>query len=365
LQPNLKPEQPAMALNTAVEPINWRPWVLAGTLSLLLHGLVLAVFPTTPTDLWQTETSVTVAINQSHSGFTSAAKPGTEPKSENLVEDVENNIRATEKPGQETEASQTAGKTRQAKQEPDAPKSNAPFSVKDDSQITDDFVSAKAPAEILPTDIQKDEVASDSQLTSDNDTAQKEFSSPAENVQGDPRDKGNKKADQLTREDITKPLTATENKEVNQQSAAKAKDEFLENTTTTPIEETTGSEKYVMPEIPTTKNSEPPNPGTKAAMHSVNEPQSQSASSGKCFKGGATYPKRALRRKLEGQVVLEIQVSELARINQINIKESSGHSVLDKAAINQANKYKLRPNQLSGMAVSGVITCTVKFKINQ
>ena len=49
--------------------------------------------------------------------------------------------------------------------------------------------------------------------------------------------------------------------------------------------------------------------------------------------GNLNYPEEARRRKLAGQLVLDVALNPDGKINQITIRRSSGHKVLDDAAI--------------------------------
>ena len=49
--------------------------------------------------------------------------------------------------------------------------------------------------------------------------------------------------------------------------------------------------------------------------------------------GNLNYPEEARRRKISGQLVLDVALNPDGKINQITIRNSSGHKVLDDAAI--------------------------------
>ena len=49
--------------------------------------------------------------------------------------------------------------------------------------------------------------------------------------------------------------------------------------------------------------------------------------------GNLNYPEEARRRKISGQLVLDVALNADGKINQITIRNSSGHKVLDDAAI--------------------------------
>ena len=49
--------------------------------------------------------------------------------------------------------------------------------------------------------------------------------------------------------------------------------------------------------------------------------------------GNLNYPEEARRRRLSGQLVLDVALNPDGKINQITVRRSSGHTVLDDAAI--------------------------------
>jgi len=50
------------------------------------------------------------------------------------------------------------------------------------------------------------------------------------------------------------------------------------------------------------------------------------------------YPRSAIRRQRQGKVILSFEISSQGFINNIQIKESSGHKILDNAAIHSIKK---------------------------
>ena len=49
--------------------------------------------------------------------------------------------------------------------------------------------------------------------------------------------------------------------------------------------------------------------------------------------GNLNYPEEARKRKISGQLVLDVALNPDGKINQITVRRSSGHKVLDDAAI--------------------------------
>ena len=77
------------------------------------------------------------------------------------------------------------------------------------------------------------------------------------------------------------------------------------------------------------------------------------------------YPKIALRKKWEGEVVIAIYYDSYGSISEINIHKSSGKSVLDRAALDIVNDSLLEdlpttPNTLNGK----ILLFTIDFLLN-
>jgi len=77
------------------------------------------------------------------------------------------------------------------------------------------------------------------------------------------------------------------------------------------------------------------------------------------------YPRQALKRKLEGEVVLEYTVTRLGSVTNAKVLYSTD-PVFNKAAVDSALRYKYKPRVVEGQAieVSGVRT-RIKFRLNK
>lgn len=66
------------------------------------------------------------------------------------------------------------------------------------------------------------------------------------------------------------------------------------------------------------------------------------------------YPKRAIRRNLEGRLELDITMRKSGELVAVSIAESSGHSILDKAAVEAAEKAMQASgiNELDAVAIA-------------
>lgn len=75
------------------------------------------------------------------------------------------------------------------------------------------------------------------------------------------------------------------------------------------------------------------------------------------------YPAKARRRNLEGTVLLEVSVSSTGRVDQLQIRESCGHRILDKAAVKAVRKWVFEPGSRNGLPVSMTVLVPVRFAL--
>ena len=76
------------------------------------------------------------------------------------------------------------------------------------------------------------------------------------------------------------------------------------------------------------------------------------------------YPKLSKRLKEEGTVILSMLISSQGLIEDISIKESSGYSRLDKAALSAAAKWRYEPATVNGKAVANRYSMPIEFKLD-
>ena len=75
------------------------------------------------------------------------------------------------------------------------------------------------------------------------------------------------------------------------------------------------------------------------------------------------YPLTARKNGFEGKVLIEAQISQQGRIKTILLKESSGHHVLDHAAMEGIKNWKFEPAKQMGLSVDGTVTIPLIFKL--
>ena len=76
------------------------------------------------------------------------------------------------------------------------------------------------------------------------------------------------------------------------------------------------------------------------------------------------YPRLAKRRGYQGQVQLSIELGPDGAILAIKLIKSSGYSVLDKAAINNAKQWQFHPINQQGSATTVRFAVPINFTLN-
>ena len=77
------------------------------------------------------------------------------------------------------------------------------------------------------------------------------------------------------------------------------------------------------------------------------------------------YPFQARRRGLEGQVVVRVQVSPAGWAKSVAVRRSSGHRVLDRAALEAVRDWRFKPAARAGKPTDGEVDVPVVFRLNQ
>ena len=76
------------------------------------------------------------------------------------------------------------------------------------------------------------------------------------------------------------------------------------------------------------------------------------------------YPRPAKKRGIEGDVVLKIHIDDKGIPYLIEIADSSGHSILDQAAINGVKKWRFDPASKEGIKIASSIEKRFSFRLN-
>jgi periplasmic protein TonB len=73
------------------------------------------------------------------------------------------------------------------------------------------------------------------------------------------------------------------------------------------------------------------------------------------------YPESARRAKQEGRVMVRASVSAEGRVQSVRIQRSSGHAVLDRAALDAVRKWRFVPQQVNGQSQASEVDVPVNF----
>ncbi|WP_310600587.1 TonB family protein [Desulfobulbus sp.] len=75
------------------------------------------------------------------------------------------------------------------------------------------------------------------------------------------------------------------------------------------------------------------------------------------------YPEPARRLRLEGTVVLEALVNGVGTVNDLAVHASSGHRLLDDAALRAVRSWLFEPGKRGGMPVATTVLVPVRFAL--
>lgn len=78
-----------------------------------------------------------------------------------------------------------------------------------------------------------------------------------------------------------------------------------------------------------------------------------------------TYPRLAQRRNWQGKVLLSIRVTATGKIKNIKLNQSSGYSILDKAAISSLTKVGELPQLISWLPYDIDLTLPVIYQLTE
>ncbi len=75
------------------------------------------------------------------------------------------------------------------------------------------------------------------------------------------------------------------------------------------------------------------------------------------------YPKRAQRGGLEGVVILDVRVNEDGEVEDLEVFQSSGHKILDRAAVKSVKKWLFQPGTRNGQKIETQVHVPVRFRL--
>ncbi|MBN1211063.1 MAG: energy transducer TonB [candidate division Zixibacteria bacterium] len=77
------------------------------------------------------------------------------------------------------------------------------------------------------------------------------------------------------------------------------------------------------------------------------------------------YPEKAESAKIEGMVYIKALIDSEGKVVEAKVGKSSGHDLLDKAAVAAAYKCKFKPGIQKGEPVASWVTYKVDFKLGE
>lgn len=77
-----------------------------------------------------------------------------------------------------------------------------------------------------------------------------------------------------------------------------------------------------------------------------------------------SYPRMALKRGMQGVVVVSVEVSPRGMALAVKIKKSSGYSPLDNAALKAVQAWRFAPATRGGVPVAATVDVPIRFALN-
>jgi protein TonB len=75
------------------------------------------------------------------------------------------------------------------------------------------------------------------------------------------------------------------------------------------------------------------------------------------------YPLEAVRRRLEGVVLLQLKITDKGKVESVKLIKSSGHPILDDAAIDAVASWQGQPAKRWGRPVESIERLPVRFRL--
>ncbi|MGF1687260.1 energy transducer TonB [Photobacterium japonica] len=126
--------------------------------------------------------------------------------------------------------------------------------------------------------------------------------------------------------------------------------------------------KKPRPALPISKD---PNPNTPHTMANADMNQAKDSAprlidrpTFKVRPTQPTYPRIARRKGLEGNVLLDVWLDEKGEQTRLEIAKSSGHAVLDEAAIKAVKKWRFNGYQENGIRLAHRVKIPVRFNLD-
>lgn len=75
------------------------------------------------------------------------------------------------------------------------------------------------------------------------------------------------------------------------------------------------------------------------------------------------YPWQARRMGIEGRVVLHVEILQDGSSGRIEIRQSSGHELLDQAAIKAVGGWRFDPARIAGSPIAAWADVPISFRL--
>jgi len=75
------------------------------------------------------------------------------------------------------------------------------------------------------------------------------------------------------------------------------------------------------------------------------------------------YPAKAIARSIEGTVLLRLHIAATGRVQRVEIVTSSGHDVLDRAAVETVSTWRGRPAHQARIPLATIELLPVQFRL--
>lgn len=125
------------------------------------------------------------------------------------------------------------------------------------------------------------------------------------------------------------------------------------------------------PYVPPTHTAPVSTPAPAKAAPAVSRPQPAKetftqarADAGYGYNPKPKYPSVARSRGWEGKVVLQVHVSADGEATQVSVAQSSGHDILDEAAVNAVEGWRFKPAKRGDTAVASTVRVPINFQLD-
>ncbi|MES2308053.1 MAG: TonB family protein [Verrucomicrobiota bacterium] len=77
------------------------------------------------------------------------------------------------------------------------------------------------------------------------------------------------------------------------------------------------------------------------------------------------YPSDAKKRGEEGTVVLMVELSDSGSVESVSVTSSSGHSILDRSALDAVRHWRFQPAKMGGIGIKSSVKVPIRFDLQK